>query len=193
MISERAVVAASARVWDGAQVREEARIGDRAVVGKGAYIGVGVQVGPDSKIQNYAMLYEPCSLSEGVFVGPGAILTNDRFPRAVNPDQTQKQKADWEPVGVVVEQGASIGAGAICVAPLVIGCWSVVGAGSVVTRDVRDFALVVGSPARQIGWVGRSGRRLQALPGESEVWICPSTSDTYHLHKGVMRLAKGIT
>lgn len=186
MISDKASVAASARIWDGAQVREHAQIGDGVIVGKGAYIGVGVQVGPGSKIQNYALLYEPCSLDEGVFVGPGAILTNDHFPRAINPDGTQKQSTNWEPVGVAVKQGASIGAGAICVAPLVVGSWSVVGAGSVVTRDVPDFALVVGNPARQIGWVGRSGRRLRLAADEPEMWICSQTNEVYRLRQGVM-------
>lgn len=169
----------SAKVWDLAQVREHAKLGERVVVGRGAYIGVGVFVAAESKIQNYALIYEPAEIGSGVFIGPGAILTNDRVPRAVTPDLQQKQSSNWIPVGVKVGDGASIGAGAVCVAPITIGRWAMIAAGSVVIKDVADFVLVAGNPARQIGWVGRSGERLAQIDDETRRWVCPRTKETY--------------
>ena len=156
------------QVWNLVQIREGARIGAECVVGRGAYIGIGVRLGDRCKIQNNALVYDPALLADGVFIGPGAILTNDRLPRAISPTGELKRADDWDPVGVTVETGASIGAGAVCVAPVRIGAWAMVAAGSVVVRDVPDHALVAGNPARQIGWVGRDGRRL-AVAGDALV------------------------
>ena len=122
-IADSADVAAEARVGDGssvwhlAQVREGAVLGEGCVIGRGAYIGPGVQLGAHCKVQNYALVYEPARLADGVFVGPAAVLTNDTFPRAVNPDGSLKSADDWEAVGVSIGHGASVGARAVCVAP----------------------------------------------------------------------------
>lgn len=177
-VDETARVDPSAFVWGLAQIRGGASLGPDCTVGRGAYVGPGVRVGARSKIQNYALVYEPAEVADGVFIGPGAILTNDHRPRAVTPDGRLKAGSDWTPVGVIVQEGASIGAGAICVAPVRVGAWALVGAGSVVTADVPSHALVVGSPARQVGWVGRSGERL--VPGQSPgTWTCPVTGEQY--------------
>lgn len=148
-------------VWHLAQVRGGAELGENVIVGRGAYIGSGVHVGNNCKIQNYALVYEPAYLADGVFIGPAAVLTNDTFPRAINPDGSPKSAHDWEPVGVTIHEGASIGARAVCVAPVTIGAWATVAAGSVVTKDVPEYALVAGVPARRIKWVGRSGFPLE--------------------------------
>ena len=144
-------------IWHLAQVRHGAVLGENVIVGRGAYIGEGVHVGNNCKIQNYALVYEPASLADGVFIGPAVVLTNDHFPRAVNPDGTPKAATDWEPVGVALLEGCSVGARSTCVAPVTIGRWATVAAGSVVVKDVPDYALVAGVPARRIKWVGRSG------------------------------------
>lgn len=173
-------------VWHLAQIREGAELGESCVVGRGAYVGPDVVVGSGSKLQNYALVYEPAVLEEGVFIGPAAVLTNDRHPRAITPDGRPKSPADWQPVGVTVRRGAAIGARAVCVAPVEIGAWALVAAGSVVTADVRDYALVVGNPARQIGWAGRAGVRL--LPAGPDTWRCPQTGETYTEIEGALRL-----
>jgi UDP-3-O-[3-hydroxymyristoyl] glucosamine N-acyltransferase len=176
-VSPAADLGPGTTVWHLAQVREGAVLGRNCIVGRGAYVGAGVRMGDNCKLQNHALVYEPAVLSDGVFVGPGAVFTNDHFPRAITPDGEIKKASDWEPVGVTVGRGASIGARAVCVAPVRIGAWALVAAGAVVVVDVPDFALVAGVPARQVGWVGRSGRRLESSPGGR--WRCPETDETY--------------
>lgn len=165
------------QVWDLATVREGAVIGAECVVGRGAYIGPGVVIGDRVKIQNQALVYEPARLEDGAFVGPAVVFTNDTYPRSVNRDGSLKSGDDWTAVGVTVREGASIGARAVCVAPVTIGRWASVGAGSVVTRDVPDHALVVGVPAHRIGWVGRSGVPL--VSDNRDRWICPVSGEVY--------------
>lgn len=182
-VDARSHIGARTRVWHLAQVREGARIGDDCIIGRGAYVGAGVVLGNACKIQNYALVYEPARLGEGVFIGPAAVLTNDQFPRSVAPDLSLKGAADWEAVGVTIGDGASIGARAVCVAPVTVGRWATVAAGAVVTRNVPDFALVMGVPARQVGWVGKQGRPLREV--ETGIFECPVDGSRYELIDGV--------
>ncbi|PZP15901.1 MAG: N-acetyltransferase [Brachybacterium faecium] len=178
-ISEDATIGDRSSIWHLAQVREGVRMGRDCVVGRGAYIGSGVQMGNGCKIQNYALVYEPAKLADGVFVGPAAVFTNDHFPRAVNPDLTPKSASDWEPVGVTCEEGASIGARAVCVAPVTIGAWAMVAAGATVVKDVPPYALVAGVPAKRLAWVGRSGEKLLPASDGTDAWVCPTTGEWY--------------
>ncbi|MDO4899354.1 acyltransferase [Actinomyces sp.] len=202
-VSPDATIGDGSSIWHLAQVRERAVLGEGCIIGRGAYIGEGVHMGRNCKVQNYALVYEPARLGDGVFVGPAVTFTNDHFPRAVNPDGTLKSASDWEPVGVTVQDGASIGARAVCVAPVRIGAWATVAAGAVVTRDVPAHALVAGVPARRIAWVGRAGEPLvpveedsangpahndaalvredqsQAAAGGGRLWRCPVTGALY--------------
>lgn len=182
-VSDAAAIGEGSRIWHLAQVRENATIGTNCIVGRGAYVGPGVRLGNNCKLQNYALIYEPAVLGNGVFIGPAVVLTNDVFPRAVTPQGDLKTDDDWDKVGVSIGDGASIGARAVCIAPLKVGAWATVAAGAVVTRDVPDYALMVGVPARQIGWVGRAGFPLEA---EGEGWRCPTTGTRYREIQGVL-------
>lgn len=185
LVSASADVGAGTRIWGLAQVRDNARLGKSCIIGRGAYVGSGVHMGDNCKVQNDALIYEPARLGNGVFVGPAAVLTNDLFPRAVNPDGSLKSGSDWESVGVIVEDGASIGARAVCVAPITVGAWAMVAAGAVVTKDVAPFSMVRGVPARHVGWVGRAGVPLQK---NGEVFVCPVTGEVYEEIHGRLQM-----
>ena len=188
-VDERATLGAGTTVWHLAQIREDARLGRECIVGRGAYVGPGVIIGDNVKLQNYALVYEPARLEQGVFIGPGTVLTNDLHPRSVDVTGKLKRPQDWESAGVIVREGASLGARVVVVAGRVIGRWAMVAAGAVVTRDVADFTLVAGVPARQIGWVGRAGERL-VKSGRGQ-WICPRTGESYDEEDGRLTLATG--
>ena len=178
-IGDRTTFGDNVKIWHYAQVREDAVLGEGCIIGRGAYIGTGVSLGKNCKVQNYALVYEPAILEDGIFIGPAAVLTNDQFPRSVAPDMSLKSGDDWEAVGVTIREGASIGARAVCVAPVTIGRWATVGAGAVVTKNVPDFALVLGVPARQAGWVGKQGQPLEEV-GEG-IFECPVDHSQYRL------------
>jgi acetyltransferase-like isoleucine patch superfamily enzyme len=181
VIHNSAILGENVSVWFGVQVREHATIGSNTILGSYVYVDANVRIGKNCKIQNGASLFDPAVIHNEAFIGPGAILTNDKNPRATTTSGEVKKAGNWEKSGVEVQQGASIGAGAICVAPVTIGRWALVGAGSVVIRDVKDFALVVGNPARQVGWVGRAGIRLTKI--SDGVYQCPQTLTKYEEKK----------
>jgi acetyltransferase-like isoleucine patch superfamily enzyme len=190
-VDESATIGEGSSIWHLAQIRDQVEIGKKCIIGRGAYIGSGVIMGDNCKIQNYALVYEPAKLGAGVFIGPAAVLTNDQFPRAVNPDLTLKSGHDWEAVGVTIDDGASIGARAVCIAPVRIGKWALVAAGAVVTKDVPDFALVAGVPAKRIRWVGRAGLPLEDI-GDN-LYRCPQDQSTYRQISETLLVPEGIS
>jgi UDP-2-acetamido-3-amino-2,3-dideoxy-glucuronate N-acetyltransferase len=175
-VSDLAVIGPGTKVWARTHVREGAVLGEKCIVGEGVYIDAEVRIGNNVKIQNGALLYRRLFLADGVFVGPNVCFTNDRYPRAITPDGRLKGNEDWTPGETRVERGASLGAGAMILPGIRIGEWAMVGARALVTHDVPAYALVVGSPARRIGWVCPCGARLVAAPVSSDgapLWRCP--------------------
>jgi acetyltransferase-like isoleucine patch superfamily enzyme len=178
-VAKDASIGEDVRIWHGAQVREGARIGAGCVLGKGVYIDHDVIVGERCKLQNYASVFHGATLEDGVFVGPHVVIANDRYPRAVNPDGTLKSDTDWEVQPVLVQHGASLGAGAVIVPGLTVGPWAIVGAGAVVTASVPERAIVRGNPARVAGWACDCGRPLRHAG--TSMWHCDACDRSFHL------------
>ncbi len=178
-VSPRATIGAGTRIWHQAQVREGAVIGTDCVLGKGAYVDTDVRIGNRCKLQNGVSVFHGFSLEDGVFVGPGAMLLNDKHPRAINPDGSLKSDEDWEVSEGVVEYGAAVGGGAVVLPGVRIGRMAVVGSGAVVTRDVPERGIVVGNPARLRGFACDCGHTLREVRSES--YECPKCGRTYQL------------
>jgi acetyltransferase-like isoleucine patch superfamily enzyme len=170
-VSPEAHIGSGTRIWHHAQVREGAVIGRNCIIGKDVYIDYDVVIGDNVKIQNGALVYHGVTVEDGVFIGPQACLTNDRVPRSITPHGCLKTGEDWTVGSILIRYGASIGAGAIVLPDVAIGRWAMVGAGAVVTQSVPDHGLVVGVPARLIGYVCRCGQRLE--PADN-CWRCPT-------------------
>jgi acetyltransferase-like isoleucine patch superfamily enzyme len=187
-ISPGVVIGESTQVWDQVRIREEAILGAECIIGRGAYIDSGVRIGDRVKVQNDALIYRGCVVESGVFIGPAAILTNDRFPRAITADGDLATADDWEISETHLGLGCSIGAGAIVVAGHDVGSYALVAAGAVVTQEVPAHGLVMGNPARLVGWVCACGRRLRDAGGaiaeatHDGLAVCPRDLARYEIH-----------
>ena len=174
-----AVIGPGTSIWNQAQVRESARIGARCIIGKNVYIDTGVVIGDDTKVQNNVSIFHGVTIEDGVFIGPHVCFTNDRTPRAINPDGSLKTDADWEVTPILVRHGAAIGANATILPGVTIDRWAMVGSGSVVTRDVGAFELVAGNPARRLGSACPCGQPLRDVDGEPFEGRCPNCGEAF--------------
>jgi acetyltransferase-like isoleucine patch superfamily enzyme len=173
LVSEKAEIGDGTQIWLFCQVRENVRIGKGCIFGKGVYVDTGVTIGDNVKIQNNASIYTGVTIEDGVFVGPHVCFTNDKVPRAVNPDMSLKSLDDWHITPTLVKAGAALGANSTIVCGVTVGKWSMVASGAVVTKDVPDHALVMGNPARLAGWVCACGTRVALeRAGEDESASC---------------------
>lgn len=157
-VDPAAIIGAGTKIWNNVQIREKAVIGEQCIVGKSTYIDHTVKIGNRVKIQNGVSVYHGVTVEDDVFLGPHMTFTNDLYPRAFDPE--------WHVVPTVVRQGASVGANVTVVCGIELGSYCMVGAGSVVTRDVPPHALVVGNPARIVGFVTRMGRLVEEVGRE---------------------------
>ena len=169
------------RVWHFAHVSAGARIGSDCSLGQGVYVGNDVAIGNNVKIQNNVSVYDAVTLEDDVFCGPSMVFTNVLNPRSAVVRRHEYRRT-------LVRRGATLGANCTIVCGTTIGRHAFIGAGAVVTRDVPDFALVAGVPARQIGWMSRHGERLELpLAGDADA-ACPATGEAYLLRSGVCSL-----
>ena len=184
IVDEGAQLGAGTRVWHFAHVCGGARIGEGCSLGQGVYVGNDVRIGHRVKIQNNVSVYDAVTLEDEVFCGPSMVFTNVHNPRAavVRKDEYRR---------TLVRRGATLGANCTVVCGCTVGVYSFVGAGAVVTADVPDYALVVGVPARQVGWMSAHGERLalplQAPAGEVLRAVCPGTGRVYELRGARLR------
>jgi UDP-2-acetamido-3-amino-2,3-dideoxy-glucuronate N-acetyltransferase len=174
IVDEGAELGADCRVWHFVHISAGARIGAGCSFGQGVYVGNDVHIGDNVKIQNNVSVYDAVTLEDDVFCGPSMVFTNVHNPRSSVPRKDEYRRT-------LVRQGATLGANCTIVCGVTVGRHAFVGAGAVVSRDVPDFALMVGVPARRIGWMSRHGERL-ALPvsGQGEA-RCPATGERYRL------------
>jgi len=164
------------KIWHFAHVLSGSKIGANCNLGQNVMVGPNVRIGNGCKVQNNVAVYEGVTLEDDVFCGPSMVFTNVLLPRA-----HVSRRSEFLPT--LIKRGASIGANATIVCGHTIGAYAMIGAGAVVTRDVPDFALMIGAPARRIGWVSRSGERLKAD------LVCPRTGENYRLENGKLSLA----
>jgi acetyltransferase-like isoleucine patch superfamily enzyme len=178
-IEDGATVGAGSRIWHLSQVRTGARIGESCILGRGVFVDADVVIGNRVKIQNYVSVFHGVEIEDGVFVGPHVCFTNDMYPRAVNPDMSLKSAQDWVTVKTRICAGASIGANSSIRCGATIGRWAMVGLGSVVIDDVPDYGVVVGNPARLIGYMCACAHRHDNQESARNCADCQASRETY--------------
>ena len=159
-VSANAKVGDGTYIWNHAQIREGAEIGKNCIIAKNVYIDYNVKIGSNVKIQNNSSIYHGAIIKDGVFIGPHVCITNDKIPRAITANGKLKKSGDWKVDGVVIEDGASIGAGSVLLPGISVGKYAMVGSGSAVTKNVPDFGLVFGNPARVKGYICKCGETI---------------------------------
>lgn len=183
MIEDRVRIGEGSSIWDNVHIRHDTRIGEQCIVGEKTYIAYGVNIGNRCKINAMVYICTAVTLEDGVMISAGTIFTNDRFPRATTPDllTLKSSDPDEETLSTIVKAGATIGAGCIIGCDLEIGRFAMVGMGSVVTKSIPDFGLVVGNPARIIGSVCRCGKVLVKFPTELTCVRCDTCSISFQI------------
>ena len=180
VVDEAAKIGDGTKIWHFSHVSENAEIGANCSIGQNVFVGKGVVIGDGCKVQNNVSVYEGVILEDGVFCGPSMVFTN-----VINPRAEIERKHEFKQT--LVRQGATIGANATILCGITLGRYSFIGAGAVVTKDVPDFALVVGNPARQAGFMCQCGEKLSG--GVWQDAACPSCGETYRLADGVVSTA----
>lgn len=188
MISKKAIISKSSKVgkgtkiWHNTQVREKTEIGEYCIIGKDCYIDKNVKIGNKVKIQNSSNIYSGTIIQDEVFIGPNVNITNDKFPRATNTDGSLKKEGDWILENVLIEKGGSIGASSTITPGVTIHQFAMVGSGSVVTKNIPKYGLVVGNPAKLVGYVCKCGKKLR-LTINKKIYKCEDCGLLINLNK----------
>lgn len=178
VVDEGAVIGEGSKIWHFCHVMPGVTIGQHCNLGQNVFVATGVAMGNNVKVQNNVSVYEGVELEDDVFLGPSMVFTNIKNPRSAVVRKGQYDKT-------LVKQGASIGANATIVCGIVIGSYALIGAGSVVTKNVKPYALLVGNPAKQIGWVSEYGHRLEF--NEEQQAVCQESGQLYELENGTVK------
>jgi UDP-2-acetamido-3-amino-2,3-dideoxy-glucuronate N-acetyltransferase len=182
-VDEGATLGEGCRVWHFTHISARAKIGAGCSFGQNVFVGNDVSIGRNVKVQNNVSVYDAVTLQDDVFCGPSVVFTNVYNPRAavIRKDEYRR---------TLVMHGATLGANCTIVCGVIIGCYAFIGAGAVVNKNVRDFALMVGVPARHVGWMSRYGEQLDLpLKGSAQV-RCMQTGESYELKEGICSLVK---
>ncbi len=191
-VAENASIGEGTSIWHHCQIRPNASIGGNCNIGKGVYVDADVKIGDNVKIQNYVSVYHGVTIEDGVFIGPHACFTNDMRPRAINVDGSPKSADDWALSKTLVKKGAAIGANSTVRCGITLGEWAMIGSGSVVTRDVPDYGLVFGNPARLHGFVCPCGAKLEMISESSDMVQarCPECDFSVEIKKEIWSRSK---
>ena len=181
VVDEGAIIGKGSSVWHFTHVMSDSKIGERCSLGQNVFIANGVELGNNVKIQNNVSVYKGVTCEDDVFLGPSMVFTN-----VINPRSAVNRKSEY--ATTIVRQGTSIGANATIVCGIELGKYCFIGAGTVVTKDIPPYALVVGNPARQLGWVGEYGHRLQF--DEKGHAKCPESGQEYQLENNSVTRSK---
>lgn len=175
MVENNVQIGEGTKVWHFSQIRQGSQIGKNCVIGKAVFIDFETVIGNNVKIQNQAIIYHRAIIEDGVFIGPNVCFTNDKIPRAINPDGSLKSTDDWEISTIKIGKGASVGGHSVILPGVTIGRFAMVGAGAVVTKDVPAFALVYGNPAAVKDFVCKCGKKLTdiiAVDDDNYIFRC---------------------
>ncbi|HEX2923420.1 MAG TPA: acyltransferase [Chloroflexota bacterium] len=184
-VSGMAVIGFRTRVWHGTQICDGATVGEDCIIGSGVYIDRGVVIGNRVKVQTGAQLYRGAVVEDGVFIGPLVCLANDKHPRAITSDGRLQTDVDWLQGEVHLRYGASLGAGTIVLPGVTVGRYAMTSAGSVVVQSIPDYGMVLGVPARLVGYVCVCGHRLALREGSRpSSYECPSCHAHYREVEG---------
>ena len=157
-VSAHAKIGRGTKIWINSQVREKSEIGENCIISKDTYIDIQVKVGNNCKIQNSVSIYQGVTIEDDVFIGPNACFTNDKVPRAFDQE--------WEITPTLIKNCSSIGANATILCGITVGEYAMVAAGSVVTKDVEPYSLVMGNPAKHCSYIDEMGNKTEVNPNE---------------------------
>ena len=181
VIDSDCIIGEGTKIWHFCHLSSHCQLGQNCNLGQNVFIANGVRVGNNVRIQNNVSVYEGVTLEDDVFCGPSMVFTN-----VINPRSAVSRKDEYK--RTLVRKGATIGANATIVCGVEIGAYAFIGAGAVVTKDIRPFSLMVGNPARQIGWMSRRGERLALPLSGAGTDVCGKSGDTYELTDSGLKL-----